>query len=311
MSLNKDTVTKVKFLIILAILFSGLTHAQNADYSSYHIVFDLDWTLLYQLKEGDVVKDNSKVVTYNEERFRITDHTGELIQSLIENYKGINISFYSGGAEERNLKVLEAIQLPNGQTALDIYDKLFSRQDLEQVSESKELSFPERNKKVLYNRIKNYDGDKVLLIDDLLKFSDYKGTEFEINEARKRLNTLFSFGRISFYEDKPDHLENEQRLHDPRNTTEWLLERNKTALMYGIISEAFDMEANGEGKFSDNVVKLHRNPESNAPLEISDSTLEALFNKGLNTFKNYKQIQLNLNNKSLNRQAPLCKAVVN
>ena len=192
-------VTQVKFLVILVILFSGLTHAQNADYSSYHLPHDLDWTVLYQLKEGDIVKDQSKVFTHNGERFRITDHAGEYFQALIDNYKGINISFYSGGSEERNLKVLEFIKLPSGQSLLDITHNLFSRQDLEKVSDSKELSFAERNKKVLSNKIPNYDGDKVLLNDDLLKFGDFKGTPFETNDYKMRLNVLFSFGRISFY----------------------------------------------------------------------------------------------------------------
>ena len=305
----------MKFLIVLTLLFSGTSYAQKVDYSNHHIVFDLDWTLLYQLKEGDIVTDESKVIEFEGQRFRITDHAGELIQSLLENYKGVNISFYSGGSEERNRKVLGAIKLPNGQTASDIYTDLFSRQDLEVVSESKELGFAERNKKVLYDKIDYYDGAKVLLIDDLLQFSDYRGTRFEIKDIKQRLNTLFSFGRISFYEKKSDLLKQAPKLHDPTDEKHWFLERNKTAIMYGIISEALDMEARGEGHFSDNAVKLHTDPDTGLPLDITDPKLKLLFEKGFSAIEQYSNVSHiypKYNNKKQPLlEAPLCDAVVN
>lgn len=132
----------------------------------FHVVFDLDWTLVYPLEAAPNPPDPLAVQAAGK-WYRYSDGAAESIQRLLE--RGVKVSFFSGGDTTRNLELLRQLRLPNGTTAAQAAHKILNAEDLTRVSEDNTLKFPQRFKKDL--RKITPDLDRVVLIDDIKEFS--------------------------------------------------------------------------------------------------------------------------------------------
>ncbi len=132
------------------------------------IVFDLDWTLIAQVKNTEAIP-SEELLRFEEETYRLAPGARELIAELLER-DNIRISFFSGGGIERNQAVLSQIQI-NNRSALEIAYKVFSRNDLTDLSAqvSPEARFSERYKKDL--RLINPDLGRIVIIEDNANFA--------------------------------------------------------------------------------------------------------------------------------------------
>lgn len=188
------------------------------------VVFDLDWTLLYPLKENPNGKF-SKVIEASDELYRIADGAEDVLLRLYE-MPNVRISFYSGGNTARNIEALKKIQLANGQSAFDIAYKVLNVSDLAAISYDESLPFTQRFKKDL-SRI-NSDISRVILIDDSKNFA----------LAEQSRHQLW-LGKTYNYYEKFDDIPLVKDGYDPPNLKEWMRERNKIYSAYEAVLEVY------------------------------------------------------------------------
>ena len=149
-------------LLLGLFFFSALAKAED-----FHVVFDIDWTLVYPLENAPLTPDPN-MVEVEGKWYRFSDHAGESIEKLAQE-PGVKVSFFSGGEKSRNLKLLEKLKLPSGQNALSLAHKVLHAEDMTVVSEDKTKKFSERFKKDL-TKIST-DLDRIILIDDVKHFT--------------------------------------------------------------------------------------------------------------------------------------------
>lgn len=152
-----------------------MNQAFSKEPETIHIVFDIDWTLVSQLKGNSFIppteKQNEQYVTVLGESYHITDGVSELLTEL-KQYPHLKISFFSGGSKERNELLLKNIKLKHSElTAYDIATKILSFQDLKDLypnEKNKIVRFSERYRKPLARYFSPLD--RTLLIDDDASF---------------------------------------------------------------------------------------------------------------------------------------------
>lgn len=131
-----------------------------------HVVFDIDWTLVYPLEQAPKPPD-SLAVKIGGKWYRYSDRAGELIEHLHKR-GDVKVSFFSGGEKTRNLELLKKLKLPSGKSADEIAHKILNADDMTRVSNDDTLKFSERFKKDL--RKISPDLDRVVLLDDVKNF---------------------------------------------------------------------------------------------------------------------------------------------
>ncbi len=219
--LSSEKISMRTMLLLFTLLFNVHAMAQEA---VMDIVFDLDWTLLYPLKD----KPNSKfsrVIEASDELYRIADGTEDILLRLHE-MPNVRISFYSGGNTPRNIEALKKIQLANGQNAFDIAYKILNVSDLAPISNDESLPFTQRFKKDL-TRI-NSDISRVILVDDSKNFVLPEQYRHQL-WLGKTYNYYESFNEVPGIKDN----------YDPPNLKEWMRERNKLYSVYEAILEVY------------------------------------------------------------------------
>jgi hypothetical protein len=161
----------LRLFLFLSAIFTllscqGPARAPAAEEDKWHIVFDLDWTLVSPLKEGEA-PNATQVLDVRGERYRLHDGVVDLLAKL-KDHPNIEISFFSGGPRERNIALLSEIKLPgaNGESALDIAYKVLSFDDLTDLSAQVPVGarFSERYKKDL--RKVSTDLKNIVMIED-------------------------------------------------------------------------------------------------------------------------------------------------
>lgn len=208
------------------------------------MVFDLDWTLLYPLDENTVANP-LKTVLFQGERYRVSDHTSEVLAQLFRK-KDIRVSFYSGGSADRNAAVLKQIFISENMTAYDLAYKVLNKEDLIKVSDDPSLSFTQRLKKDL-TKIQP-DLNRVVLFDD--------SANYTLEEQKK--NQLWLGKTYTFYEHKSD-IPIHRTEYDPPTISEWRRERNKVLSIYEAIEQVYENRS-------------HKNPASFLPKELPKAT---------------------------------------
>ena len=116
--------------ILFLLLFSTLALAKEP----IHIVFDIDWTLVYPLEEKPNYTD-SQVIQIENKWYRFTDFSGETLEKLSQ-LPDVKISFFSGGLAERNRELLSKLILPSGKSAEQIAFKILNFNDLTEIDKN-------------------------------------------------------------------------------------------------------------------------------------------------------------------------------
>ena len=151
--------------LILALGLIGPMPAHAAE--PIHLVFDIDWTLVYPLPERPAKPDAHTVEALGK-WYRFADDSAAIIAEAAAN-PNLRVSFFSGGEKERNLELLQKLKLPDGRSALDVATKVLSSDDLTPASSDPNAGFADRWKKDL-TKIEP-DLDRVVLVDDMADFS--------------------------------------------------------------------------------------------------------------------------------------------
>lgn len=228
-------------------LAAPTAHAEDC---RFHVVLDLDWTLIYTTTEAMARADRGNIIRVDGQPYRFSDYTFEVLASL-HRLDGVCVSLFSGGEAGRNKKVAEALysELAHrvGHSRFQLH-RLLSAGDMRQVDDRPGLRFRNKFKKDLG---RYFDLARTILIDDV--------AEFALPDQRR--NMLFVGGT---YEDRPQwelgHLENSANAaFSAPSKSEWHRERQKLVWALGVVSEA--------------IRQVNQNPES---LEFPDAVQNIL-----------------------------------
>jgi len=211
----------------LFLLHSNFTKAQTPLEKTHHVVFDLDWTLVYPLKNTPSNPGPLEVLVEGK-WYRIADGAGELLESLSQQ-PNLQLHFFSGGKKSRNLALLKKIQAPSGKSAFELASKILSQDDLTDFDPKAE-KFSDRWKKDL--RKIDSDLDRVILVDDIENFS-LPGQEKQVLWTGKTYNFYDQFSSVPKFG---------REEWDPPNQQEWLREREKLKTIREEISRRWDLE---------------------------------------------------------------------
>lgn len=175
-SIRKALFTTLTFSIFICI--GSCTHGSRkvaSQDSPLHLVIDIDWTLVLPLKEGSEgrFKADPLYLEIQGKPYLIREGMIEVIS--IAHKRGIKISFYSGGKRDRNINLLSQINIPTGESLLDLGYKVLSFDDLVEVSKDPQLRFSERLKKDL-SKV-DRDISKVILLEDIPHFAKGDGVK--------------------------------------------------------------------------------------------------------------------------------------
>lgn len=215
------------------------------------IIFDIDWTTFYSIapETAAVSKQDSQIIEVEGKFYRPTDHLGEVLFALSKNPE-VRISFFSGGEASRNQALLSKVILPNGKNALSVVHAVFSKGDLEIVSQDASLKFADRFKKNPVNLLPDFDAKRAILIDDQVQF------------AKAPLKAVPSLGVFNFESQFDTQRVNLPYM--PANEFAWKHERDKALMWQSLIEEAMELSQKSEKSFSDIVVQLWAKKSSRA-----------------------------------------------
>jgi hypothetical protein len=201
--------------------------------AQYHVVFDIDETLFYTYVD-ETTPGAFKLA--DGDYYVPTKWAREVITALYEDPR-VRISFYSGGGNERNIKLLNQFKLVDSeQTYADIAYKILGKNDLAEINPKPNSEyFPDLYKKDL-RRI-TLDLENVILVEDI--------KDFVIPSQRQNVlwNGLTFYYNKSFKEVK-EKLGKGLTDYMPSNHLEWYAERHRLALAYEYILRAMDKADN-------------------------------------------------------------------
>ena len=239
----QNTITIILLIFCLTSCQHGLVktiHSSNkrnlASEEIIDLVFDLDWTLVSELKEKGQQISAENIVTVQGVDYRINDWALEMITELNQR-PNVRISFFSGGNEMRNKELLSKLILmdESGKSFFDIAYKVKNFEDLYEVPQ--ELvngeKFTDRFKKDL-TKI-NSDLDRLLLVEDNFRFA--------VNDIQKKNilwlgPTYIHYEKISNLPSLP--LNPEIEMFVPKTTDDWFLARNKLLMIWGALDKSID-----------------------------------------------------------------------
>lgn len=264
------------YFIVFIISISSCSSKQTrgripASEAPIQIVFDLDYTIV---QPGRDISD-LKTVKVDEEIYRISDWAVEMIEKL--EAKNVEIYFFSGGSEERNITLLKKIKSPQGRSLNDLASGVFSYSDLREVSSTG--SFTERLKKDL--QVIGLNLDRAILIDDNLQFA-YQGQDRNMLWMGKTYHFYNNFPQT--YNDLNSSTVAQEFI--PRSSKAWFIARNKLKFIYELLKDAIDSDKNSDIDFLD---YINQNKDSYIPYQESYS-------------QKFKKLYL----RSLHPQKPTC-----
>ncbi len=196
-----------------------------------HLVFDIDWTIVKELREGDPVpKDQSRLIVVEGKTYYVNEGVEEFIEEIQRNV-GLNISFFSGGSHSRNTDLLAKIKLKNGKSLLDIAHKVLSKENLVRVPIVPETAkFAEKNKKDLTLVTK--------LLEDLTMLDDTDG--FVYDQLERQSDSVYFIGKAFLHFDRFEDTLKTSGEYVPTTYEEWLLDRKKMWILKEAFKEAYD-----------------------------------------------------------------------
>lgn len=156
-------------IVLVVFFYEGTSLRSPSSQSIRHIVFDLDGTLVESLgmnSTGDIVLDSG-------EAYHVFAHARELVERAYRD--GLQIHFYSGGPNQRNLDLLSRLKLSSGKSFSDIASSILGREDLVDLGEQFEGQyFTDRYRK---------DLTKIAPLDQLVIIEDNRF--FPLDEAQR------------------------------------------------------------------------------------------------------------------------------
>ena len=221
------------FLFILLFILVSCAEIIRGPAASFsqtqHIVFDIDWTIVAEVKDKEALKKFSDVIHVDGTDYVLYPGLRSLIKEMVQ-HPEIKISFFSGGANKRNEKLLSLIKLDDGRTLKSIAHKILGREDLvrmENVPES--ARFAERFKKDL-SKISE-DLDNVIMFDDTANFT-------LPNLARQQDQVFFmgtSYLPFASFDEARKHAGD----YIPKTYEAWKLDRERLELLKEAFKESY------------------------------------------------------------------------
>lgn len=196
-----------------------------------HLVFDIDWTIVKEIREGDPVpKEKSRLVSVEGKIYFINEGVEEFIEEALRN-TGLKISFFSGGSQSRNNELLSKIKLKNGQSLLGIAYKVLSKENLIRVPNVPDTAkFAEKNKKDLTQITKT--------LEDLTMLDDTDG--FVYDHLEKQSDSVYFIGKAFIHFEQFEETFKSSGDYVPKSFEEWLLDKKKMWILKEAFKEAYD-----------------------------------------------------------------------
>ncbi len=144
-------------IFVTALLFFSLSAR------AVTVVWDLDWTTIYQISEDEAKREPENVVRYGEYIYRFSDYAAECMQLL--HSKNVNIVFYSGGPKDRNEFIVGELYKRAFKTEVKKPLILSGKADLADFAPNLE-GFSQRYKKDLLKAVSAEELKETVLVDD-------------------------------------------------------------------------------------------------------------------------------------------------
>jgi hypothetical protein len=221
------------------------------------LVFDLDWTSIYPIKDNEYSIDPSSVIKADRQYFRVADFLVPVLDFL-HREGHYQISFYSGGSTERNETAVTEIYrrinsaLKPGETPRRPF-KILSRSDLNQVGDPQQLRFSEAYKKDITKLGPEASLDWTLLIDDQAEFAT-KGQERNLLYIGETYIDVADYDTWS----NTNRSKEPNRKYDPPDRLRWAQERTKLLLVLDLIHRASSNASESGKSFVDEMDALRR-----------------------------------------------------
>jgi len=231
-------------LFILIFVLSGcaqLTRYPAAEADSRHVVFDIDWTIVAEVKP-EVLKTmkSARVVEVLGHSYFVHEGLESFIQDILDK-KDVKISFYSGGQRARNVELLSKITLRDGRSLKDIAYKILSYEDLAVTDAAADAPFSERFKKDL-SKVTT-DLDQLIMFDDTY--------DFVLETKALQNNHVFFIGSAFEHFESFKDTKGFSGKYVPKTEAEWILNNKKLYILNAAFNEGY-LEANsGSVTFSE------------------------------------------------------------
>lgn len=218
--------------------FNGRSPAAKTD--ELHVVFDIDWTIVSEIKEFKNINKNRTIEVQGKTYF-VNNGLESFIEELLST-PHMKISFYSGGKKSRNNELLEQIKLKDGRSLKDIAYKVLSNEDLVHIEGVPEtLPFSEKHKKDLSKITKN--------LDQLIMFDDTY--DFVVDSVEQQKQHVFFIGKAFEHFESFADAAGKSGEYVPKNNEAWLLNRNRLKILNVAFREAYADYKAGAMTFSE------------------------------------------------------------
>ncbi|ASD62734.1 hypothetical protein [Bdellovibrio bacteriovorus] len=239
-------------ILILILSFQPQARAQSPS-PGFDIVFDIDWTTFYSIKNPDDHKGDRQIRVVEDKAYRHTDFLPEMIEALMQRHPDARISFFSGGTKSRNETLLSQVHLSDGRSLLQIAHRVFSKDHLQVVSQDETLSFPSRFKKNLSLVMPEAVPARTILIDDQTDF------------AVKPHKAVGSLGIFDYFKNYDSSMAGKP--YAPASFEAWSMERNKALLWLAMLDTALENARVHGDLATEAEIQWNKHPQNRFTLE--------------------------------------------
>ncbi|MBP7844016.1 MAG: zeta toxin family protein [Proteobacteria bacterium] len=233
--------------------------------SYYDIVFDIDWTLFYVLK--DAVAGS---VDFEGQHFMPYRGLDRFFKVLIEMIPNLRIHFMSGASEARIKKFLSEIKLDSVKPILDLTYTVVGVEGLHKREASETAQkFTDIYAKSFYSLTPLAHPDRSILLDDQ--------PDFALAPLRAA-NSLGNYAHFLSFEEA----QKSGSKYAPKSYLEWELDRDRLALIIAVIEEAYRRDRAGTEAFSTAIQSLLGDKGTGEELskKITDPSFAPYFDRG-------------------------------
>lgn len=216
------------FFLILSLCLIGPLVARAEPH--FDVVWDIDWSLVSPTNETRAGEDPRFIFRYRDQVYRLNDHALLVLKALHADPR-IRVSFFSGGKEDRNRKLLAWVyeqvnQLRPGRPAVAPFRILSVAHLSTRIRTPRGEKFSVTFMKDLRSIAPDLSLRWTVLLDDIIRFAP---------DGQK--------GNVLWFEQVfEDHVRFDPNLKpgpfDPRNAQDWWLEKNRLVWAYEILSTA-------------------------------------------------------------------------
>lgn len=232
---------KWTFLLLITLLFSACAELARipASDEAKHVVFDIDWTIVSEIKteSPQKIRSANRIIEVQDHKYFIHDGLEEFIQNILDK-KDVKISFFSGGTLARNNELLSKIKLKDNRSLKDIAYKVLHFEDLVAVDAAPGTIFSERFKKDLSKISTNFD--QLIMFDDTYNFV--------LETKYPQTQNVFFIGSAFEHFEKFSDTKGLSGKYVPASHEEWLLDKHKLSILNAAFEEAYaETKASGIG----------------------------------------------------------------